>query len=185
MLILLIILIAVNVLIKSYWISPVQVDGHSMEQTISDGDWLLMEKNKTPDYGDIVIIHMDGQTNYIKRVIALGGDVVKTENGVIYLKKNGEHDFTLLNEPYAYYDGATGTYKNGEDFIVEVGYGEVFFLGDNRNKSTDSRVKGTRSVSDVLGVVPEWALKYRKMYEWYYNFIYHVNAAIFKNNCGA
>ena len=75
--------------------------------------------------------------------------------------------------------------KNGEDFIVEVGYGEVFFLGDNRNKSTDSRVKGTRSVSDVLGVVPEWALKYRKMYEWYYNFIYHVNAAIFKNNCGA
>ena len=156
-----------------------------MENTISDKEWLLMNKKSTPTYGDIIVIRMDDKTNYIKRVIALGGDTVKTVGGKVFLKKKGECDFTFLSEPYARYDGKEGTFDvNGNDFSVTVKDGYVFFLGDNRNKSTDSRVRGARPISDVIGVVSQNALKYQKYYGWYYEFVYRVNTKFFRVSYG-
>lgn len=156
-----------------------------MEKTINDKEWLLMNKKSTPSYGDIIVIRMDDKTNYIKRVIALGGDTVKTVSGKVFLKKKGESDFTELSEPYARYDGKEGTFDvNGNDFSVTVNDGYVFFLGDNRNKSTDSRVRGARPISDVIGVVSQNALKYQKYYGWYYEFVYRVNTKFFRISYG-
>lgn len=141
------------------------VDGSSMENTLYSGDALYVEKGALPERGDIVVIdvtdHPDlfqrdpGEERYIiKRVIALEGDVVCSENGTVYLKQAGEEQFAVLQENYAI--GRTGDFSP-----VTVGEGEMFFLGDNRSDSKDSRLVGCLPLGDVVGVVPDFALQHK------------------------
>ena len=137
------------------------VDGQSMQNTLFEGDALYIDVHDAPDRGDIVVLDVtdypeyphdgDGVHYIIKRVIALGGDEVYAEDGVVYLKKAGEKEFSALEEPYA--TGVT------EDFLlVRVQEGEVFFLGDNRTVSLDSHTNGSLFLSDVVGVVTSFSL---------------------------
>lgn len=169
-----IILIAVIVLVLCFsivqrvWISPVNISGDSMNRTIDDNDWLLMDKFASPDFGDVVVIEITGETNYIKRVIGLPGDELFMEDGVVYRRKNGEENFSALDEPYAYYSRS----KKGMNFgPVKVGEGKIFVLGDNRCDSRDSRQIGAKNISDVLGVVPEWSIKNKKTITAYYSAV--------------
>ena len=69
----------------------------------------------------------------------------------MYVKAAGEEEFHSLSEPYA--KGET------EDFPpVSVGKGEIYFLGDNRTVSYDSRRLGCYLAEDIAGVVPDWAI---------------------------
>ena len=140
------------------------VDGQSMQNTLFEGDALYIDVHETPDRGDIVVLDVtdypeyphdgDGVHYIIKRVIALGGDEVYAEDGVVYLKKAGEEEFSALEEPYA--RGET------EDFsLVRVQEGEVFFLGDNRTVSLDSHTNGCLFLSDVVGVVTSFSLAHK------------------------
>lgn len=142
------------------------VDGRSMEDTLFSGDALYVEKGALPERGDIVVIdvtdhpdlfsHSSGEERYIiKRVIALEGDEVYSENGTVYLKQAGEEQFAPLQEDYAI--GRTGDFS-----LVTVGEGEMFFLGDNRSVSKDSRLVGCLPLSDLVGVAPSFALKHKQ-----------------------
>lgn len=148
-----------------YEFFAIEVDGESMETTLFDGDLLYADRYRTPERGDVVIIdvsayrkefHFSGDY-IIKRVIALEGDTVKCVDGAVYLRKAGTEAFRPLDEPYV--DKAFRTSDFGE---VTVGEKEIFFLGDHRNNSTDSRVVGCLKFSDVIGVVPEWAIRFKK-----------------------
>ena len=140
------------------------VDGGSMKNTLDEGDALYIDVHDMPERGDIVVLDVTDYPEYphdvngvhyiIKRVIALGGDEVYAEDGVVYLKKAGEKEFSALEEPYA--TGVT------EDFLlVRVQEGEVFFLGDNRTVSLDSHTNGSLFLSDVVGVVTSFSLAHK------------------------
>ena len=140
------------------------VDGESMKNTLDEGDALYIDVHDMPERGDIVVLDVTDYPEYphdvngvhyiIKRVIALGGDEVYAEDGVVYLKKAGEEEFSALEEPYA--TGVT------EDFLlVRVQEGEVFFLGDNRTVSLDSHTNGCLFLSDVVGVVTSFSLAHK------------------------
>lgn len=159
-------------LVQRYWLTPVEIYGKSMNQTIDDGDWLLMNKFAKPTYGDVVIIEISGETNYIKRVIGMEGDTLYMQDGVVYRKKAGETMFSALDEPYAYY--SKGKKSMNMDVVV-VKENCIFFLGDNRCDSRDSRQIGTKSLNDVLGVVPEWVIKDRKAITAYYKTVLKVD----------
>ena len=77
-----------------------------------------------------------------------------------------------------------GTYAppSSEEDLKEVvvGEGEVYFMGDNRKHSRDSREIGTRKISDVIGVVDEWSINNRHSYSWYFDFSQRTSNAIRK-----
>ena len=145
--------------VNAYFV--VEVEGESMENTLQSGDFLYAERvNFVAERGDVVIIDVKGHSGLfepkteriIKRLIAIEGDCVKCERGVVSLKKAGEEDFTPLDEPYA--KGVTPDFAE-----TKVRAGQIFFLGDNRPISRDSTEVGCLYYSDIVGVVPEWAIK--------------------------
>ena len=179
--------------------SFVLVSGHSMDKTLYSGEYLLSCKVIYPEYevqrGDIIVVSVghipewqeenkgkpsNNQTNFIiKRAIGLEGDIVRCTNGEMEICYAGtwdetmayaEYPFVAVDEPYAYYDEKEGGKTAPcNTFEYTVGDGEIFFLGDNRNHSNDSRYNEGHSaldrlykIEDVTAIVPNWALKHQK-----------------------
>ncbi len=113
--------------------------------------------------------------NYIKNILMTTGYLLWCDDEIELLrKKKGETEYVRLSEPYV---GDKKTYGAENTDIPEttVAKGEIYFLGDNRTGSTDSRKIGTRPLTDVIGVIPDWSLKYRHNYAWYYKFLSSIN----------
>ena len=134
------IIIAV-ILIRTFIITPVRVDGASMDQTLEDGQILLLYKLANVDYGDIVVLDEEKEDEIIiKRIIGMPGDTVSIRDNTIYV--NGEE----VEEDYAY--GETSNYEE-----ITLGDDEYFILGDNRPISKDSRYFGPVKEDEIIGKV--------------------------------
>ena len=130
----------------------VVVSGPSMQNTLQNGDYLLLIGSiffEEYEQGDIIVAAKDSFRNgepIVKRVIATEGQTVNIdfENGLVYI------DDVPLNEPYI--STATNLYE-GVDFPLVVEEGHIFVLGDNRNNSKDSRSPeiGLIDLREVLG----------------------------------
>lgn len=141
----------------------VQVQGDSMKDTFYDGDLLYTKREFTAVRGDVIIVNVENYhqafreetERIIKRLIAVEGDCVKCEKGTVYLKEAGG-EYKPLKEDYA--KGRTFDFEE-----VRVGKGEIFFLGDNREHSNDSRYAGCLLYEDIEGVVPRWAIEIKSL----------------------
>lgn len=149
---------------KYVWLLCVEVDGPSMNDTLKTGDLLLADRVGKANRGDVIVFEHDGKM-YIKRLIALGGDTIKVKNNRVYLKKNGESEFSLLDEDYA--KGLTrwnalehGAYR--EEYTVSEGC--FFALGDNRGNSHDCRDFGEVSFAFYVGRVPQHIIDIKDSY---------------------
>ncbi len=150
------------ILLFTFILREAFVDGDSMNDTLFDGDKLIVSHLfYEPEKGDIVIVNSENGYIYgedgelmsvtglnkpiVKRIIATGGEEVDIdfEKGEIYV------DGTLLDEPYI--KESTTLDENGHTYPVTVPDGYVFVMGDNRNNSTDSR-------SALVGFVPEYEI---------------------------
>lgn len=144
-------------LLLGFCFRQVVVDGASMNDTLADKDRLLLQTVfYTIEREDIVVIYQEEEPEkpLIKRVIATGGDAVKLNPATneVYLKKAGENDWELLNEPYVHYPLGWGIVWDEDNEIV-VPAGEVFVMGDHRNDSRDSRTIGCIKEENVVGGV--------------------------------
>jgi len=136
-------------IIYTFFFRLIDVDGASMNNTLQDGEKLLITNFFfTPDYGDIVIISREfqGDTPLVKRVIATEGDKLDINFFTGEVRVNE----TLLEEPYI----AEITHNSGDlTYPLVIPPGHVFVMGDNRNFSLDSRfsVVGFIDESRLLG----------------------------------
>lgn len=131
----------------------VVVSGTSMNNTLKDGDYLLVLSNvfyRNPEPGDVIVASkasFDDGKPIVKRVIATEGQTVDIDfvKGIVYV------DGVALEEPYA---GPTNLYE-GINFPLVVSEDCLFVLGDNRNGSRDSRHPdiGLLNENEVIGKV--------------------------------
>ena len=139
------------VVIFTFGIRLIGVEGHSMVPTLQEKDRLLVLNSTFYDdykYGDIVVLTKETflSAPIVKRVIAVEGQTVDIDfaSGSVYV------DGKLLNEPYI--NELTLT-TDGTEFPLTVPEGSIFVMGDNRNHSNDSRDSrlGTVDTRYVIG----------------------------------
>ena len=130
------IVLAITFLIITFVGQRTHVSGESMENTLDNGDQLIVDKLTyrfhDPERFDIIVFpfRYKDNTYYIKRIIGLPGETVQIVDGEIYI--NGE----LLEESYGrevMQDAGLAAEP------ITLGDDEYFVLGDNRNYSSDSR----------------------------------------------
>ncbi len=151
-------IITVFLTLNTYVFFNVYVLGPSMENTLSTGNVLIANRVKEVKKEDIVIISgaKKGSKDWlIKRIIATEGETVEIKDG--YVLVNGK----VIDEPYVKDKKSTYVPENTPSKIT-VPKGEFFYLGDNRLNSSDSRHYGTCKESQIVGVVENWSLKYKK-----------------------
>ena len=123
------------ILLFTFVARTITVVGSSMVPTLEEGNLLIVSRLfYQPKYGDIVVLRKESfmRDPIVKRVIATEGQTVDIDfqAGVVYV------DGVALDEPYV---NSLTTEPEDFDEPVTVPEGHVFVMGDNRNRSTDSR----------------------------------------------
>jgi len=137
----------------SFAVQAVHVEGLSMFATLDNDDYLIANKIDyrlhAPQRGDIIILRppTDNSKDFIKRVIALPGERLLIRDGIVYI--NGHK----LEEPYLPEAWTTlnnpAPYSVGDGVVIPAN--EYFVMGDNRNRSEDSRIFGPISRDRIDG----------------------------------
>ena len=145
-------IVLVVIPIRVFIISPFVVDGESMHPTFENLDYLIVDellyRFSAPARGDVIVFRYPDNPSifYIKRIIGLPGETISINHGAITVTTTAGENLTLT-EPYIVNEDATYT-KN-----VSLNPEEYFVMGDNRPKSSDSRVWGPLPKKDIIGRV--------------------------------
>lgn len=145
---------------------------------VAGGDFLYADTQVLPDRGDIVVLSKPYSPDeyIIKRVIALGGDTVYIDGGVVYIKYGGEDEFVALEEDYVLSSNCDPYLPQNslpsEYNAVTVPQNCMFVLGDNRNVSHDSRYDdyGCFNYSQLVGVITDWSYACKPFFTALYTF---------------
>ena len=132
-----VVILVVIVLLRIYVVTPVTVDGNSMNDTLYTNDLMLLFKIGDIERYDIVVANHDNK-KLIKRVIGMPNDKIKCVSGILYI--NNEED----TSGYGY-----GENVDFPEYILKED--EYFLIGDNRSDSLDSRYFGPVKKEDIEG----------------------------------
>ena len=164
--------VIIAMLVRFFVFAPFKIPSESMYPTIKKGDHIFATRfnygipvpftdiklwTRSVSRGDIVIFPfpLDPEVDYIKRVVARGGDTLEFKQGLLYL--NGEPLEDRENTAARCTQTIVNTWKsNGYeppcDRLIAVPEGRLFVMGDNRNNSADSRFWGFVEEKTVKGM---------------------------------
>ena len=161
-----VIAVVLALFVRTFVVQTFKIPSSSMEDTLLIGDHILVNKFAygvrlpvlgtcllnvgTPRRSDIVVFvyPVDPTKDFIKRVVGVPGDVIQIRNKHVYI--NNE----VWNDPHAYFaDGSALGSGSPRDMYgpVTVPQGQIFVMGDNRDRSYDSRFWGFVDVDEVKG----------------------------------
>ena len=153
--------------IRTFIVQAFKIPSGSMIPTLEIGDHILVNKLSyglrmpfleryllqydSPERGDVVVFIYpeDRSKDFIKRVIAVAGDTVEIRSKKIFI--NGKE----IEDPHGHfagYDPLAGGVGSGDDYGAKtVPANQIFVMGDNRDRSYDSRFWGFVDLNDVRG----------------------------------
>ena len=169
----LVIAVILALFIRAFVVQAFKIPSGSMENTLLIGDYILVNKFiygvkipftgitilpiSNPKRGDIIVFKFpeDPSKDFIKRVVAVGGDTVEIRDKQVYV--NGQlqvnphaiyMDPRHFSDPHIY---PPELLKRDNMPPLKVPQGKLFVMGDNRDESNDSRFWGLVDLSAVLG----------------------------------
>ena len=143
--------VVIALTVRTLIFEPVKVDGRSMDATLKNGEIMFVTKPEylagDPERFDVVICHYPnrGNTNFVKRVVGLPGDVVEVSGGYLYVNGEKYEEEYITHRP----DYTMAPYTVPE--------GQYFVLGDNRSNSNDSHLIGPIARDMIKGKV-RWVI---------------------------
>ncbi len=147
---------SLKLLVRNNYVQAFKIPAGSMEPTLLVGDHILVDRQmaaRNPKRGDLVIFEYpeDPSKDFVKRVVAVGGDIVAIKDKELYLNNSP------VNESYSVHKETDliPASKNPRDNFgpVTVPMGSYFMMGDNRDRSYDSRFWGFVDNSKIKGTV--------------------------------
>ncbi len=164
-----VIIVAIVAIIRTFIVSPFQIEGNSMVDTLENKEYIVINKFRylfqTPKRGDIVVFRppTDPGKYYVKRVLGLPGDTMVIRNGSVYVRDKNKGDIKL-EESYLSDMSKGKTYRypvnsgDTSEEVFRVPEDQYFVLGDNRQGSLDSR-SFSHLGTDQTAFVPEPNIK--------------------------
>lgn len=134
-----VIILIVVVVIRTFFFTPIMVNGPSMNPTLDGGEIMILNKRSKIERFNIVVVDT-GSDVIIKRVIALPGEKIKCEDNKVYV------NYHLQEEDYS-----QGNTCMSNEFEYSLGDDEYFVMGDNRGNSADSRNIGPVKREQIKG----------------------------------
>ncbi len=153
--------------VRGFIVQAFKIPSSSMEPTLLIGDHLLVNRMSyvvkvpftdtvifniaDPKREDVIVFRYpaDKSKDFIKRVIAVEGDTIEIKNKVIYINGN------KINDKWGHYidKNIMPVYISPKDNLgpVTVPKGSYFVMGDNRDRSLDSRFWGFVKKEDLVG----------------------------------
>jgi len=137
--------ILIALLIQLFLAQTTRIESFSMEPTLFEEQRLVIEKVtyrlRSPERGEIVVIRpQDGGTiPLIKRVVGLPGETIAVHDDRVFI------DSKPLEEPYL------RVVTHGFYPITTIPEDAIFVMGDNRDRSRDSRMFGPVPLDDIVG----------------------------------
>lgn len=132
-----VIILIVVIVIRTYLVTPIMVSGPSMKPTLDGGEVMILNKLGKIDRYDVVVVDIKTE-DIIKRVIAMPGETISCEDGVIYVNDK------KIDDKYGM--GVTSNFDK-----IELKDDEYFVLGDNREDSLDSEELGPMKEEQIKG----------------------------------
>jgi len=127
-----VIIVIVVILIRTFIMTPVRVNGESMYPYLEEGDILILNKlDSSYKRFDVVVVNVNN-TKIIKRVVGLPGETVAYKDYNLYINDEEVEDVVK--------DCTTNEFSLTElyDYLM-IPEGYYFVMGDNRDNSSDSR----------------------------------------------
>ena len=153
---------AIAIVIRTFLLGPYKIPTGSMRPTLIEGDRIFVDKIsyrfRAPRRGEIIVFKFpeDPKKDFVKRLIAFGGEKVSIKNGIAYVNGTRLEDLADVSG-YYYYNRNDWKYGQ-EGQVTEVPQDAYFVLGDNSAHSSDSR---------NWGFVPEKYLIGRAFLVWW------------------
>lgn len=141
--------LVVSTLMKTAPYETYKIPSASMLQTLQVGDHLMAEELTMDDTirrGDVLIFLYpeDRSKNFVKRVVGLPGETIEMRDRVVFI--NGER----LEESYTFYKTGESVHHTDNFGPMTIPEQEYFMMGDNRQRSHDSRFFGPVERKDIL-----------------------------------
>ena len=140
--------------VRYFLVQPFFVKGESMEPNFTDSEYLLIDEVSyrlgKPQRGEVIVFHYprDPSQYYIKRIIGLPGEhLVGKDNKVTVYSPTNSNGLAIDESSYLPHAGSLG------NFNVTLANNEFFVLGDNRDRSYDSRSWGKLTSNYIIGKV--------------------------------
>ncbi len=134
------------------WVAqPFIVSGASMEPNFLNGDYLIVDELslllRNPERNEVVVLKLPNNSSFlIKRIIGLPNEKIEIKEGKIRVFNEKNNDGFILKEKFI--NETPITYPDAK---ITLKNNEYFFLGDNREKSLDSRMLGSIPKSNIIG----------------------------------